>query len=790
MLRRVIALLAVGLAVLSAPAHAADEPYRPSVHYTPADKWMNDPNGLIFYGGKYHLFYQYNPEENAPGNGSWGHAVSTDLVHWERLPLAISHDAEEDVWSGSVVYDRTNASGYGTAAKPPLVAVYTSFHKADGIQRQALASSTDGGLTWTKRGPVLDIGSRDFRDPKVFWYAPTSSWRMVVALSAERKVSVYSSPDLRSWTHLSDFGPLGATQGVWECPDLFPLAVDGDPARTKWVMVVSSLAGRLGQQYYVGDFDGTTFTSTDPATPQPPAGTVLGDFEGSYGDWTRTGTAFGDAPATGTLPDQSPVTGQTGSGLVNTFLGGDGPTGDLTSPEFLIDRPYLAFQIGGGRHPYVEGASNEDPPGTVFADFEGDSWGEGWTATGDFAGAGPSTGDLPGRHGAKALDTCVGPCDPATGTITSPPFTVSAAYLDFLVAGGNHPGQTAVNLLVDGQIVASATGDDSPNLRWISWNLAAHQGKQAQVQIVDTATGGWGHLMADQFVLSSGPAAPRLDQTSVDLLVDGQVVRTATGQDSEHLDWTSWDLRDLAGKRARIRVADRSTGGWGHVLADRFTLADAPVRSGLEAARWIDHGPDFYAAVTFNDAPRRVLVGWMNNWNYGADIPTTPYNGIQSIPRELALKTVDGRISLIQEPVRELRTARQASATGGKVLDLDLKWAARDADRFGVDLRVGPGQATRVGYDVAAGELYVDRTRSGLVAFNQRFPGVDRVKVPLRDGRLRLRIVLDASTVEVFADDGAAVVSQQIFPGDGDAVVPFSEGGTASLVRKDIWRLG
>jgi levanase len=213
------------------------------------------------------------------------------------------------------------------------------------------------------------------------------------------------------------------------------------------------------------------------------------------------------------------------------------------------------------------------------------------------------------------------------------------------------------------------------------------------------------------------------------------------------------------------------------------------VVSGLEAARWIDHGPDFYAAVTFNDSNRRLLVGWMSNWNYAGDVPTSPWKGAQSIPRELALKTVDGRISLVQEPVRELRAARSGPVTHGKTLDLDLKWKAGDADRFGVDLRTGPGQYTRVAYDTAAGELSVDRTHSGQVAFHPFFPGVDRVKVPLRDGRLRLRIVLDSSSVEVFADDGAASITQQILPGDGDGVALFSDGGTATVLRKDIWKL-
>ena len=297
-------LLALGLAV--APTASAQgtashqvsaprlyhEPYRPQFHFTPAKNWMNDPNGPIYYKGRYHLFYQYNPSGTTWGNISWGHAVSTDLVHWKELPIAIPQDDNEYIFSGSVVYDRKNTSGLGTAANPPLVAVYTASLKSNGIQEQSLASSTDGGLTWTKyaNNPVLNLDSTNFRDPKVFWYPKTRTWEMVVALSDQHKVSIYSSPDLKTWTHQSDFGPAGATGGVWECPNLFPLKVKGTD-ETKWVLVVGinpgGIAGGSGDQYFVGSFDGTTFTSNDPATYTPPPGTTYAGFDcTSYAPWT------------------------------------------------------------------------------------------------------------------------------------------------------------------------------------------------------------------------------------------------------------------------------------------------------------------------------------------------------------------------------------------------------------------------------------------------------------------------------------------------------------------------
>lgn len=388
------------LTALAATPATADalyhETYRPQFHFTPAENWMNDPNGLVYYKGQYNLFYQYNPSGNTWGNMSWGHAVSTDLVHWKQLPIAIPQDANEMVFSGSVVLDKDDSSGLGTKTNPPLVAVYTSDQKATGIQEQSLASSTDGGLTWTKYAgnPVLNINSQNFRDPKVFWYAPAHEWLMTLALSDQHEVSFYSSTDLKAWTHLSDFGPAGATGGAWETPDLFQLPVDGKANTTKWVLTVGtqSIAGGTGVQYFIGDFDGARFTSDDPATYNAPAGATVDDFEsGSYGDWTTTGAAFGTAPATGTLPDQQAVSGYQGTYYVNSYHGDDPTTGTLTSPAFTLSRPYLNFLVGGGDHPYVAGAADGSaPPGQLFADFSGDTFGDGWSATGSFADSGPT----------------------------------------------------------------------------------------------------------------------------------------------------------------------------------------------------------------------------------------------------------------------------------------------------------------------------------------------------------------------------------------------------------------
>ncbi|MFJ9148426.1 glycoside hydrolase family 32 protein [Streptomyces sp. NPDC102270] len=376
----VCALSATPLAPQAAAAgtRSYTETYRPQFHYTPQKNWMNDPNGLVYYQGEYHLFYQYNPSGNSWGDMSWGHAVSKDLVHWKELPLALSHDDKEMVFSGSAVVDRNNTTGFGTRENPPMVAIYTSHDKSTGAQAQSLAYSTDRGRTWTKyRGnPVIDIGSKDFRDPKVQWYAPTRSWLMTVSLSAEHKVRFYSSSNLKDWEQLSEFGPAGATGGVWECPDLFPLAVDGDPKKIKWVLVVNinpgGIAGGSGAQYFVGDFDGKKFTADDKGGYTPPAGTVVQDFEGTgFDPWTTTGTAFGETPATGALDGQGAVTGYDGKGFADSFHGGDSATGTLTSQPFTVASRYLNFKVGGGDHPHQDGTVPEretTPQGTVLAD--------------------------------------------------------------------------------------------------------------------------------------------------------------------------------------------------------------------------------------------------------------------------------------------------------------------------------------------------------------------------------------------------------------------------------------
>jgi sucrose-6-phosphate hydrolase SacC (GH32 family) len=264
-------------------AQTYQEPFRPQFHFSPKQNWTNDPNGLVFFEGEYHLFFQYNPFGDQWGHMSWGHAVSPDLVHWKELAVALPEENGVMIFTGSVVIDRANTSGFCTNGKPCMIAVYTGHTPKTAampaLQTQNIAFSNDRGRTWTKyaKNPVLNLNLSDFRDPGVFWSDQSRRWIMAVSLPNDHKVAFYGSPDLKRWERLSEFGPAGATAGQWECPDLFELPVDGNATKTRWVLKVGlnpgSLQGGSGEQYFVGSFDGTRFTNDNP-----PAITLWSDY--------------------------------------------------------------------------------------------------------------------------------------------------------------------------------------------------------------------------------------------------------------------------------------------------------------------------------------------------------------------------------------------------------------------------------------------------------------------------------------------------------------------------------
>ena len=297
------------------PAFAPTTPWQPQIHFHAPPNWINDPNGPILLNGEYHLFFQLNPSGDQWGHMSWGHAVSSDLAHWKQLPVAIPEENGIAIFSGSTVEDRDNTSGLcgNPGQKTPgcLVAIYTgdSGNKED----QNIAVSRDAGATWTKyaSNPVIDLGLKDFRDPKVFWHAPSQSWVMVVSLADQHKVRIYRSKNLHQWEQAGEFGPAGDIAGVWECPDLIELPILDDAGKrvydvvnrrfaTRWLLSVNTSRGGPAKgsadQYFIGQFDGSRFTEDHPGS---------GPHWADWGKDFYASTSFANLPAgTDANPDR------------------------------------------------------------------------------------------------------------------------------------------------------------------------------------------------------------------------------------------------------------------------------------------------------------------------------------------------------------------------------------------------------------------------------------------------------------------------------------------------------
>ena len=256
--------------IISDSSKIYKEPFRPQFHFSPAKKWMNDPNGLVYHNGIYHLFYQYYPDDIIWGPMHWGHATSTDLIHWKHKKIALFPDKLGFIFSGSAVVDNNNSSGLGSKENPPLIAIFT-YHNMEAektgktnYQTQGLAYSLDNGENWKKysNNPIIkNEVLKDFRDPKVFWNDDTQLWNMV--LVAGDRAQFYTSQNLISWNFESEFGKnMGAHGGVWECPDIFKLKIAGSNEE-KWVLLISinpgAPHGGSGTQYFIGDYDGKSF---------------------------------------------------------------------------------------------------------------------------------------------------------------------------------------------------------------------------------------------------------------------------------------------------------------------------------------------------------------------------------------------------------------------------------------------------------------------------------------------------------------------------------------------------
>jgi fructan beta-fructosidase len=339
----------------SRPQKSEHRKYNPSYHYFPS----GDPTGLFYLDGKY-----FN---------NWGSAYSTDLVRWKYAPTGrdvlrwrlsdstLSKIERDSLMarmprlggSGTVVVDWNNSSGFGKDGKPPLISFWHNDTQPWGNQVVGLAYSNDTAKTWKRydKFPILDINNREFRDPLVFWHEPTKKWIMAIGLAEAPKVKFFNSDNLKEWTFLSEFGPWGAVGGVWECADFFPLAVDGDPSKTKWLLAIS--VQPLSGQYFIGDFDGKKFTmdssyvrhlSYDKYLPQ---GTVLFDFERGSDEWKMDGEAFLESPSNQALLGQGAVMGYFGRFYLNSHHNKGQASGKLTSPAFKITKKYINFLYGG-----------------------------------------------------------------------------------------------------------------------------------------------------------------------------------------------------------------------------------------------------------------------------------------------------------------------------------------------------------------------------------------------------------------------------------------------------------
>ena len=313
MIARPIVTLCLTFAALMAQ-DTYDQPWRPQYHFTPSHNFMNDPNGMVFYKGEYHLFYQFNPKGRVWGHMSWGHAVSTDMVHWQHLPLAIPEDPQYMIYSGSAVVDWNNSSGLCKSSDPAprdhscLIAIYAADYQQK-REKTHIAFSNDRGRTWTNysRNPVIDVYAEDFRDPYVFWYAPQKKWVLVAVLADHRKALFFSSTDLKHWTKLSEFGPAGDDGGQWECPLLMELPIE-ETNETGWVLVINrnpgAPAGGSGVRYLVGKFDGTQFTEYGRSACVGPTAGKTAPFCRPETQWADYGKDFYATNAFNDMPQQ------------------------------------------------------------------------------------------------------------------------------------------------------------------------------------------------------------------------------------------------------------------------------------------------------------------------------------------------------------------------------------------------------------------------------------------------------------------------------------------------------
>ncbi|RNI28998.1 glycoside hydrolase family 32 protein [Rufibacter latericius] len=618
-----------------------NEKYRPQFHFSPQKGWIGDPDGLVFTEGKYHLFW-------------WGHAVSEDLVYWKELPHPMKGgDGSFSYFSGSVVVDKNNTSGFGAKS---MIAVYTKHLPGDSLpETQALSVSNDGiYFQYYQHNPVLDIKKVFFRDPQVFWYEPEKKWVMAVVLPDVQKIHLYDSKNLKDWNFLSEFGGLGAQSAFWECPDLFELPIEGTKEK-KWVMLIGRGPNRV--QYFLGSFDGKTFRA------------------------------------------------------------------DEETSNYLLQGKGL--------------------PGQLFAGFDEPKNGN-WKATGTAFSTTPVNKDSV-VHLGKSFASSYSKAANETGTLTSSSFTIQKNAISFLVAGGNFP-----------------------------------------------------------------------EKASINLVVDGKVVRTSTGDNSHVFKWNGWDVHDLKGKKATIQLVDNVTDSkWGYLAIDHILFSDVLMNQKLEHALWLDYGPDFYAARTWRDldkvSKRTAMLGWLGNWDYSRDVPTSWGKGFESVPREISIIKQPFGNRLVQKPIPELQKLRKnvhqftnrliSNSSEVKefkptknTYELEVTFDTNTSATFGLNLLVGEGRKLMIQYDPLTSNLSVDRTQCTDFTtnqnFNQKFLTKFNASVRPEKGKVRLLILVDQSSVEIFTNQGEVVLSALTFPAESQTGIElYATNGTVKVLDFKAWEL-
>jgi fructan beta-fructosidase len=618
------------------------EKYRPLYHFSPGKGWIGDPDGLVLNNGTYHLFW-------------WGHATSTDLVHWQEQPKPMKgDDGTFSYFSGSVAVDENNTTGFG---KNSMVAVFTRHLRGDSLpETQAISVSNDKGVTFNyyDKNPVLDIKKIFFRDPQVFWYKPGNIWKMVVTLPNVQQIHIYESADLKEWKFCSSFSGLGAKNSFWECPDLYELPVAGTKTK-KWVLMIGRGPNKV--QYFVGDFDGNTFvpdkaTANYLNTGAGISGVLYDDFEkGFSANWTQETAGF-------------------------AISSGDGGVSDYLGARYL------------------------GTPSKVSS----------------------------------------------VGKIASKPFIIRRTTINFLIAGGNRAN------------------------------------------------------------------------TSINLVIDGKVKRSATGDNTTVFKWNGWDVHDLIGKQAYFEIVDSNADTTNAFIAiDHIMFSNQLMDQHLEHALWLDYGPDHYATRTWrnydtsrNQRDSVFAIGWMGNWEYANKVPTQWGKGFESLPRLLALKQTNAGYRIMQQPIPQLnqlrgdatiinglnvRGVRQLPAFKPSRNSYEIRANFKPTGKavFGFNLLAGEGRKLVLSYNPLTSSLVFDRTNCtdfiSDTIFTRLFAKKIMAPVSLQNGKLQLRIFIDQSSIEVFTNDGEVVLSAATFPSENQLGIElFSDNGETQF-NLEAWEL-